>query len=349
MITFDGVIFNSRNKLGGVNVYFRELLRRAAQVEKIQVIVHDVNIKPLELQIAPEQLDLRRARLFERYRSLPNVSDGILHSSYYRTSRQPGVLNVTTVYDFIYEKFTTGFRSPVHFWQKRDAIMRSDAVICISINTKRDLKVHVPEYPEEKIFITHLAASEHFKPLAGMEPTITTQPYVLFVGGRAGYKNFFTAVEAVSLIGNIALICVGGGAITPQERALLDGTLSGRYFHAGPVETAQLNQLYNAAVCLLYPSVYEGFGIPPLEAMQAGCPVVALNRSSIPEVTGEAGILVDDSDPQLIAAAVNECMSADRRQKMRSLGFDQAAKFSWDKTFNETHAIYRQLLEGSLA
>jgi len=348
MITFDGVIFNSRNRLGGVNVYFRELLRRAAQVEQIQVIVHDVNISSLDLQIAPAQLDLRRERLFERYRSLSNVPDGLFHSSYYRTSCQPGVLNVVTVYDFIYEKFTTGIRAPVHFWQKRNAIMRSDAAICISNNTKRDLQERVPEYPEEKIFVTHLAASECFKPVSVMEPIITTQPYVLFVGGRAGYKNFSTAVEAIGLLNNIALICVGGGAITSQERALLDRTLSGRYVHVGSVGTAQLNELYNLAVCLLYPSLYEGFGIPPLEAMQAGCPVVALNCSSIPEVTGEAGILVDESDPRLIAAAVSECRSADRRLKMRILGFEQAAKFSWDRTFDETLTIYRQLLEGSL-
>jgi len=347
MITFDGVIFNSRNNLGGVNVYFRELLRRAALAEQIQVIVYDNNIKPSDLQIAPEQLDLRRERLFERYRSLSNVSDGLLHSSYYRTSRQPGVLNVVTVYDFTYERFTSGIRTPIHSWQKRDAIMHSDAAICISQNTQRDLLKYVPEYPEEKIFITHLAASEHFKPVVVMAPTVTTQPYVLFVGGRAGYKNFSTAVEAVSLIDDIALICVGGGEITPQERALLDGALLGRYFHVGPVETAQLNELYNLAVCLLYPSVYEGFGIPPLEAMQAGCPVVALNCSSIPEVIGEAGILVDEPDPQLIAAVINECRSADRRLQMRILGFKQAAKFSWDKTFNETLSIYRQLLKSS--
>jgi mannosyltransferase len=222
-------------------------------------------------------------------------------------------------------------------------------VICISHNTKRDLQKYVPEYPEEKIFITHLAASEHFKPVAITTPTITTQPFVLFVGGRAGYKNFFNAVEAVSLIDDIALVCVGGGTFTPQEHALLDGALLGRYFHAGPVGTAQLNEFYNCAVCLLYPSLYEGFGIPPLEAMQAGCPFVALNCSSIPEVTGEAGILIDEADPQIIAAAVNQCRNADRRLQMCTLGFEQAAKFSWDKTFSETLLIYRQLLEGSLA
>jgi len=348
MITIDGIIFNSRNRPGGVNVYFRELIRRAAQVEQIQVIVYDTSIKPSDLQIEPEQFELRPERLLERYRSLSNVLDGLLHSSYYRTSRQPRILNLITVYDFTYEKFTAGIRTSVHTWQKLDAIMRSDAVICISHNTKRDLQKYVPEYPEEKIFITHLAASEHFKPVASTTTTLTTQPFVLFVGARAGYKNFFTAVEAVRLIDDIALVCVGGGTFTPKEHALLDGALLGRYFHAGSVGTAQLNELYNCALCLLYPSLYEGFGIPILEAMQAGCPFIALNRSSIPEVAGEAGILIDETDPQIVAAAINECRSAARRQQIRTLGFEQARSFSWNKTFNETLSIYHRLLGRTL-
>ena len=348
MITFDGIIFNSGNKLGGVSVYFRELLRRAAQLGHLKVIVHDANIKPVDLHIGSAQLEQRPLRLFERYRSLSNVPDGLLHSSYYRTSRQPGVLNLITVYDFTYEKFTTGIRNLAHTWQKRDAIMRSDAVICISHNTKRDLQKYVPEYPEEKIFTTHLAASEYFKPVASTTPTLTTQPFVLFVGGRASYKNFSTAVEAVRLIDDIALVCVGGGTFTPQEHALLDGALLGRYFHAGSVRTAQLNEFYNCAVCLLYPSLYEGFGIPILEAMQAGCPFIAVNRSSIPEVAGDAGILIDKPNPQIFAAAINECRNAARRQQIRALGFEQARSFSWNKTFNETLSIYHQLLGRTL-
>jgi len=345
MIVFDGIIFSSKNKSGGISVYFREMLREASlAAEQIQVVVHDKSIKPDDLHVKPEQLLFRPPRLLERSRSLSNLPPGLLHSSYYRTSRQSNVRNIVTVYDFTYEKFSTGIRAAFHTRQKRHAIMRSDAVICISNNTCRDLQQFVPDYPAEKIFVTHLAASGHFEPLESTAVTLTSSSFVLFVGGRADYKNFSTAIQALKLIDDVALICVGGGVFSAQERVLLDAALAGRYFHAGSINSAMLNEFYNAAICLLYPSLYEGFGIPPLEAMQAGCPFVALNRSSVPEVAGDAGILLDDSDPQLFADAINECRIAASRAKLRARGFEQAAKFSWNKTFNETSHIYRQLL-----
>jgi mannosyltransferase len=101
--------------------------------------------------------------------------------------------------------------------------------------------------------------------------------------------------------------------------------------------------LYNDAVCLWYPSSYEGFGIPPLEAMRAGCPFIALNRSSIPEVAGNAGILLEEADPAAIASAIEQCTLTERRAQLRHLGFEQAQKFSWQHTFEATASIYREL------
>lgn len=345
MITFDGIIFSSGNSQGGVSVYFRELLRHAALGgTDMQVLVHDAKIQAADLNCSPRQIVFRAPRWFERARSLSGLPGGLLHSSYYRTSRQRDVRNVVTVYDFTYEKFSKGLRALFHTRQKIDALKRAAAAICISENTRRDLMEFMPDYPAERIFVTHLAAGEEFRPLKYVEVTCSEQPFVLFVGGRMGYKNFTAAVRAVELAREFALVCVGGGPFSSEEQALLGEALPGRHFHAGPVKTESLNELYNAAVCLMYPSLYEGFGIPPLEAMQAGCPFVALNRSSIPEVAGGAGILSDDSDPQRLAAAIAECATPSRRAELRTRGLEQAAKFSWGRTFTETLSVYRQVL-----
>jgi mannosyltransferase len=343
MISFDGIIFSAGNRLGGISVYFRELLQAAAVTEEMQAIVHDSKIKPKELCIRPEQLAYRPARFLERFRALNDLPEGVLHSSYYRVSMQPRVRNIVTVYDFTYEKFSHGIAALVHSRQKRAAILNADAVICISHNTRRDLLQILPNYPEEQVFVTHLAASAHFRPLHTVPTTLTGKPFALFVGSRSHYKNFGMAVRALKYLPDTALVCVGGGNFSPEEKSMLEQTLPDRFVHAGPVSGEQLNEFYNGAVCLLYPSLYEGFGIPPLEAMQAGCPFVAINKSSIPEVAGDAGILIDGSEPQLLSDAIRECIA--RRSELRARGLAQAAKFSWQKTFLETQAIYRQQLE----
>ena len=350
MITFDGIIFSLRNSLGGIGVYFRELIRHAAMdAQPMQVLLHDPSLTAAGLGCTPDKLQFRKARRLERYRSVDGLPEGIFHSSYYRTAARRNVASVQTVYDFTYEKYGSGAAALAHSLQKRRAIARADAVMCISENTRQDLFEFLPSYPREKVFVTHLAASSQFRPLdaATLESTAAVAqpgihaPFVLFVSGRSTYKNFAAAVEAVRLAQNVALVCVGAGPFTPAELQLLETSLPGRYSHSGRIDMEGLNRLYNTAVCLLYPSLYEGFGIPPLEAMSAGCPFIALNRSSIPEVAGPAGILLDDPTPELMAAGILKCMDSRERIDLRARGLEQARKFSWENTYAETLRIYR--------
>lgn len=344
MITFDGVVFSLKNRFGGVAVYFRELIRHAAgDGQPLRVLVHDAQLTAEGFGCSPAQLEMRQPRLLERYRSVGGVAPGIFHSSYYRTTAQRGVRNVITVYDFTYEKFARGLPALVHTRQKMAAILRADAVTCISENTRRDLFELLPQCPRDKVFVTHLAAGDSFHPLDSPKVAVTERPFVLFVSGRTTYKNFAAAVGAVALRPELALVCVGGGPFSAEERVLLEKTLPGRHFHSGSIDAAGLNALYNAAICLVYPSRYEGFGIPPLEAMKAGCPFVALRTSSLPEVAGPAGILLEASDARAIALAIDECNNPGRRSELRQAGFEQAGKFSWRKTYDETVAIYDRL------
>jgi mannosyltransferase len=345
MITFDGVIFTQRNNRGGVSGYFRKLLQFAArQMPDVAVLVHDRRLTGEHLGCEPRQVMYRPPRFLERYRSVRQLPAGLLHTSYYRTSPQRNVRNVVSVYDFTYEKYSSGIRALVHSTQKRNAILRADAVICISENTRRDLSEWIPRCSPNKIFVTHLAADDDFFPIEERDASITDQPFVLFVGGRDGYKNFSAAVDAMSLTKDCAIVCVGGGPFTEEERDGLQHKLPGRHFHAGAVDNARLNRLYNSAVCLLYPSFYEGFGIPPLEAMKAGCPFIALNRSSLPEVAGKAGIMLEEESADALSSAIDECRAAGRREELRRAGFAQASLFSWQRTFEQTLPIYRSLL-----
>jgi len=342
MIVFDGIIF-SLQRTGGIGVYFKELLSRFGKLEsQSELRVFDsVDIGPSQLQ----SMAIRKSkpRVLERYRPCEVPESGrLFHSSYYRLPSSPSIPLITTVHDFTYERFARGGRRWVHSWQKMAAIRSAHAIICISENTKQDLLKWAPNTQESRIFVVHNGVGHQFFPLARLQQSEV--PYILFVGRRESYKNFTAAVAAVRSVPGLSLYCVGGGGFTSSELSFLARELPGRVRHWGDVSVERLNELYNAALCLLYPSSYEGFGIPILEAMSAGCPVIAVRASSIPEVAGNAAHLVDAPEPPLLAQAIEKLSNAGLRETLRRLGLQRAKGFSWNKTFNETKKIYEQVL-----
>ena len=142
---------------------------------------------------------------------------------------------------------------------------------------------------------------------------------------------------------DLLLTCVGGGALTEFEINLINKLIPKRVTHLNGVPDDILNTLYNSAYCLAYPSSYEGFGIPVLEAMRAGCPVVAFNGSSIPEVAGDAALLIDELNVDALREAILRLQSEDFRNFLRTKGFNQAARFSWEDTFDKTKEIYETI------
>jgi mannosyltransferase len=325
LIIYDGIITKLQSN-GGVTVYFNNLLSR----------IKDFNCGVDCSEVFSGSL---KARYFERYRDcLVEQKEGVFHSSYYRLPSNKSLKVVTTVHDFTYEKFVHGPARWVHSWQKNRAIRNSDRIICVSENTARDLMRFCP-VDESKIRIIYNGVSDAYYPL----PTtgeISNQ--VLFVGARGGYKNFLLAAEAVAAIPELELHIVGGGPLSKREKQRLDTLLPHRYCWLGRLSDEELNMAYNKAYALLYPSSYEGFGIPIIEAMRAGCPVVAVNVSSIPEVAGEAAVLVEQPSALLFSEALSQIVRL--RTQLRQAGFIQAAKFSWDRCFTETLAVYKELL-----
>jgi mannosyltransferase len=168
------------------------------------------------------------------------------------------------------------------------------------------------------------------------------QDYVLFVGSRASYKNFKNAVLAVKQH-TLDLVVAGSVGLAPDEVDYLNSHLPGRWSFVDAPTSERLCELYQDALCLIYPSSYEGFGIPVLEAARCGTPVVACRNSSIPEVAGPSTVLVEKAEPSELAAALTRITegvsSADR-----IAGINHACGFSWARTYTETRDCYTKAL-----
>jgi mannosyltransferase len=345
-VQIDGIIY-SLQRYGGITVYFNELLKRMKDgaAGECQVVLYEGSAANVEF--LPAGAETRPIRVAERYRRCHVPAQaGLFHSSYYRLPDRC-VPVVTTVHDFIYERFASGPRKWLHSWQKFSAIRESQAVICISESTRRDLLHFLPDIRPERLHVVHNGVSSAFHPLdSETMNTGIVRPYVLFVGARSGYKNFIPLVQAMAGLHDLDLVCVGGGVLTSQESALVKLHLDKRFMHFVSVSDPRLNQLYNGAFCLAYPSAYEGFGIPVLEAMRAGCPVVAMNCSSIPEVAGEAAQLLPEASADALHAAISRLAQSGQREHYIQLGIQRATLFSWDRTFAETCKVYEEVCAG---
>ena len=336
MIYFDGIVF-SLQKFGGISTYFRELIRGIELDKESKTLLYsEKNINNFQNSI------FLKRRILERYRNvtLPENAN-IFHSSYYRITANKKIKNIITVYDFTYEKFEKFPSKTIHSIQKKNAIKKADSIICISENTRQDLFEFYPQIDRNIVSVVHLAASVEFQKLfIPFNQKINIEPFVLFVGARAGYKNFATAVQALRDLKSLRLVFVGGGELLAHELSLLNKIIPYRYKHIPSINTQELNMLYNTAICLLYPSLYEGFGIPILEAMATGCPVIAANISSIPEVAKEAAILLKDISHEQITAAIFKLLNEEENRYYSELGYLNSLKFSWERTVLETKNIY---------
>lgn len=353
-VILDNIIF-SLQKMGGISVYWYELIKRMSTDKSFESTFYQLNITDCHA-MAPKINKLnvqikRESRLpLSITRYLPFRADikknTIFHSSYYRFARR--AKNIVTIHDFTYEYYRKGPAKWVHSWQKKNALMHAAGVICISESTKKDLLSFFPDLKAQVKVIYNGKSdlfyvlpqcyeySEQYKKLKNIR-------FVLFVGTRSGYKNFLPLVECLSLFHDIHLVVVGSD-LDSQEITFLNNKIKGRYISMGFVDDVQLNELYNLAFCLIYPSEYEGFGIPVCEAMAAGCPVIAMNKSSIPEVAGNAGLLYTKLSSSVLKGYFTVLENPDERAQIIDLGVKQARKFSWDKCYKETVEFYTEIV-----
>ena len=305
-VLFDNIIYTLQRN-GGISVVWTELLRRARA---------DKDLQCTEL----DYLQKMTPRPLERYRipAYRAETPAIFHSSYFRVLPQEGVHNVTTVHDLTYHFYRRGLAKAVHLWEEERALRHSEAVICVSENTKRDLLRFYPWYPEEQITIAYNGVSDDFYPMK----SVKKKGFLLFVGNsKAAYKRYDVAQHVAQLTG-IELVTAAN--VTKEE----------------------LNKLYNEALCLLYPSDYEGFGLPVLEAQKAGCPVIAQDNSSIPEIIGEEGLMIQHDTPERMAAEMADIVRQlllRPTDKIIAAGIENAKRFSWDQSYQQVKKAYENI------
>nr|WP_297771102.1 glycosyltransferase family 1 protein [uncultured Butyrivibrio sp.] len=255
------------------------------------------------------------------------------------------IKRVCTVHDMIYEIFSDKIdQSQKVISEKRKAILSADAIIVVSENTRKDLLSYYPEITNKRIKVIYpggLTSKEV------MEITVP-EKYILFIGERHGYKNFLTFFRGIAGImkdnAELCLVCVGGGIFTENELSLFyENSLNERVFQIG-CKDAELNYIYKHAECFVYPSLYEGFGLPIIEAFDNGCPVACSNASCFPEVAGNAAIFFDPNDVDDITLKVKTLVNDSSVRSMLAIkGKERAKMFTWENFAKGVFDLYREL------
>jgi glycosyltransferase involved in cell wall biosynthesis len=365
LIAYDHQIFCSQ-VYGGISRYFYEIAVRIASSGKFKVRI----LSPLYVNkylVEAHAVDvvgkcvpkLPYSTLLMRKLNSPLVGmllrkhpPDILHETYYSPARLAPrqTVTVVTVYDMIHEKYGEYFSSMDRTAaNKRSAVKRADHIICISENTKNDL-VDILNVNPAKISVIHLGyTSPSHKTYAPVNLTAVA-PYLLYVGQRSGYKNFSHLLEAYSgsqsLRNNFKILCFGGGTLSHDEKSTISRL---GLDHDSIIQIAgndiMLADAYQNAAALVYPSLYEGFGIPILEAMSHGCPAICSNAGSLPEIGGNAASYFDPTDVENIRQAIERVVgSTELSLRMKTDGFARVREFSWGKCADQTCAVYRSLI-----
>jgi len=285
----------------------------------------------------------------------------VAHVPYFAPPLRPTTPIVVTIHDLI-PLILPAYRGPLlvrlYTHLVAAATRRADAIIADSEASKRDI-VRLLGIPDERVQVIYLAVDRRFRPItdkAHLEDVrqkyCLPANYILYLGGFDQRKNLATLLKAFKrLTSDMQLVIAGRlpARDTPffpdPRRMVREFGLEGRVAFIGWVLEEEKPALYSMAKVFVFPSLYEGFGLPPLEAMACGTPVVASNVSSLPEVVGDAGLLVDPCDAAGLAEAMAALLDDEQlREGLGQKGLEQARRFSWEETARETLKVYRRVI-----
>jgi glycosyltransferase involved in cell wall biosynthesis len=365
-IVYDHQTFTQQD-YGGISRYFYELIKlgKADDENKLELILKYSNNSYIENQdisnhknffLNNEFKGKRRVQiLLNKYASscyLKNNNYDIFHPTYYDTYflKKLKAKNFTVTYlDMIHEKFVSQYpelgNDKKLFNQKKELIQIATKVIAISESTKKDL-IDIYGVDSNKIDVIYLGNS--FNGNTESELPLVSKPYILFVGSRRGYKNFdfcLKSLKNVLIINDISFICAGGDMLSKQELALIDQLGLSQLVSQYSITDKILENLYKHSIAFIFPSIYEGFGIPVLEAFACNTPCLLSNGGSLPEVGGDAAIYFDPKNGDSIEQALNSLINDKKLRDNLILDSKQRLlKFSWNNTYDNTIKFYKSLL-----
>jgi len=360
-VLFDHQAFTIQ-EYGGISRYFYELTNQFHKVPEMSVynsLLFSNNEYIRESTIIHSTPFFRRIKLQRKIETMNLLNEvrsktiyrqdnfDVFHPTYYDpyylniNSKKPIVI---TFHDIIHEKFKKDDRRTLT--HKRKTLNRADSIIAVSLSSMNDL-IEYYGIPADKVSVIHLASS--IASTSKVIGEVIDEDYLLFVGGRNDYKNFMFFVTSVAPLllkkSNLFLYCVGGGKFTKEEHLLFSELTIQNRIKLFPGTDANLIKYYSNALAFFFPSVYEGFGIPLLEAMNCGCPIGASETSSLPEVAGNAALYFNPTDKDSILSVAETLVSQQSiRTNLIQNGFDRAKKYSWQQTAKLTQDVYSKLM-----
>lgn len=363
-ILYDTQVF-AWQRFGGISRYFVELMRHmpagVSPVIPAPFFSENAYLPDLGMRLPVKRLDMGSFRLRKKLYEWADNSMArqqlragqfdLFHPTYYNDyflgalGKKPFVL---TIHDFTHERYPSMLSDSAKVIRRKKKLAHAATrIIAISENTRRD----ITEYygiDSGKIDVIHHGYSSLAKreePVGGIE-----RPYLLFVGDRKGYKNFAGLAEAFAELSRadsaLRLVCAGGPLSAPELKLLNALGVKDKVV-AIQATNAQLLWLYRHAECFVYPSLYEGFGLPILEAFGAGCPVAVSSTSCFPEVARDGAVYFDPADPSSIEKAVAGILNDP--EGTRSIVRRASAilrDYSWERTARLTADTYRHALKG---
>jgi glycosyltransferase involved in cell wall biosynthesis len=370
-ILFDQQIFRLQ-RFGGISRYFTGLITGINAQPDYEALPHKFYadnvylakkglvsftgfLKPASFKYKPifEKLLLK----FENYKLRTILKKGnfdVFHPTYY----DPGFLKylpeqkplVITVHDMIHENYHDNLYEYLSGESKNKLVLipRADHIIAVSNYTKAQIIKHYPDIDPGKISVIYHGSNLNPGP-TDTKPNVLPDNYLLFVGVKKHYKNFFWLAEALKDYlkeNNITLLCAGSADFDVFEQKFLSRLELNSYVGYMPVNTDEdLAMLYKNAVCFIFPSLEEGFGMPVLEAFACGCPALLSNSGSLPEVGGDAALYFDPGDKEQLIKQI-ELISKDEQTKrlLINKGNERVKLFSWANTVAEHIKVYHSLL-----
>lgn len=372
-ILLDPQIFNSQ-KYGGISRYYTEIFSILSKKSNVHVLVplyttKNVYFNDSSLITAKQKRNLRVIKILSifgisirkrvREASFAEVIKCVIQENFdlfIATYYDPYFLEyidskpfVLTVYDMIYELFPQYFSEDVKNIEENKYLLmeRATKIIAVSENTKRDIIRLYPKIDSNKIVVIYHGCS--IKINSNLKVDLPKK-YILFVGARANYKNFLFLVDSIKELllmdSKLFLVCAGGGKFTKEENDFICNLGLKFKIIQKQFKEEELGVFYKNAICFVFPSMYEGFGIPVLESMASGCPIVLTNSSSFPEVAGDAGIYFENNNSEDLKRKIEKVLSDSVfRAKYIQRGLIQVRKFTWNDAAEECYKLYCEAIK----